>query len=143
MSKSAIDGHREALVADRVSKRFGAVVALDDVSLERRVGRVRGARRREWIRKVDAAALLQPSRRSGFRVCASERRRRRAIDAVALRRRIGYVPQDGGLLPHWRVQRNVELVLRLNGDANAAARARAALSLVGLEPEKFARSMAA
>jgi osmoprotectant transport system ATP-binding protein len=60
-----------------------------------------------------------------------------AIDSVALRRRIGYVPQDGGLLPHWRVQRNVELVLRLNGDANAAARARAALSLVGLEPEKF------
>ena len=47
------------------------------------------------------------------------------------------MPQDGGLLPHWRVQRNVELVLRLNGDANAAARARAALSLVGLDPETF------
>jgi osmoprotectant transport system ATP-binding protein len=59
------------------------------------------------------------------------------IDAVALRRRIGYVPQDGGLLPHWRVQRNVELVLRLNGDPRAADRARDALALVGLDPDKF------
>ena len=30
--------------------------------------------------------------------------------AEALRQRIGYVPQDGGLLPHWRVLRNVALV---------------------------------
>ena len=61
-----------------------------------------------------------------------------ATDAIALRRRVGYVPQDGGLLPHWRVQRNVELVLRLNGDRLAAQRARDALALVGLEPSKFA-----
>jgi osmoprotectant transport system ATP-binding protein len=56
---------------------------------------------------------------------------------VRLRRRIGYVPQDGGLLPHWRVQRNVELVLRLNGDERVAERASAALSLVGLDPARF------
>ncbi len=59
------------------------------------------------------------------------------IDPVLLRRRIGYVPQDGGLLPHWRVLRNVELVLRLNGDATATERALAALSLVGLDPSEF------
>jgi osmoprotectant transport system ATP-binding protein len=59
------------------------------------------------------------------------------LDPVALRRRIGYVPQDGGLLPHWRVQRNVELVLRLTGDSNASERARNALSLVGLDPSTF------
>lgn len=27
------------------------------------------------------------------------------LDPIALRRRIGYVPQDGGLIPHWRVER--------------------------------------
>jgi osmoprotectant transport system ATP-binding protein len=61
----------------------------------------------------------------------------RSVDPVALRRRIGYVPQDGGLLPHWRVQRNVELVLRLNDDPRAEERARAALHLVGLDPATF------
>ncbi len=61
----------------------------------------------------------------------------RSIDPVALRRRIGYVPQDGGLLPHWRVQRNVELVLRLNDDPRTEERARDALQLVGLDPATF------
>ncbi len=55
-------------------------------------------------------------------------------DPFALRRRIGYVPQDGGLLPHWRVQKNVELVPRLLGwDAmRRRERAREMLELVGL-----------
>ncbi len=64
-----------------------------------------------------------------------------ALDPIALRRSIGYVPQDGGLLPHWRVGRNVELVPRLLGwePARRAARARAMLELVGLDPERHAR----
>ena len=56
----------------------------------------------------------------------------------ALRRRIGYVPQDGGLLPHWNVQRNVELVPRLLGDTDARSAAAAALALVGLPAETYA-----
>lgn len=35
--------------------------------------------------------------------------------AADLRRSIGYVPQSGGLLPHWTVRRNTELVPRLLG----------------------------
>jgi osmoprotectant transport system ATP-binding protein len=35
-----------------------------------------------------------------------------------LRRRLGYVPQHGGLLPHWSVRRNVTLVPRLSGLAS-------------------------
>jgi osmoprotectant transport system ATP-binding protein len=57
---------------------------------------------------------------------------------VGLRRRVGYVQQDGGLLPHWTVQRNVELVPRLRGMPDAAARAEQALELVGLDPAAFA-----
>jgi osmoprotectant transport system ATP-binding protein len=55
-----------------------------------------------------------------------------------LRRRIGYVPQHGGLLPHWRVLRNVALVPTLLGDRAAHEAAESAMSLVGLEPAKFA-----
>jgi osmoprotectant transport system ATP-binding protein len=59
------------------------------------------------------------------------------VDPIALRRHIGYVPQDGGLLPHWRVERNVELVPRLLGwdEARRRQRAREMLELVGLSPE--------
>ena len=59
-------------------------------------------------------------------------------DLVALRRRIGYVPQDGGLLPHWSVGRNVELVLRLREETSGVTeRGDEALRLVGLDPSTF------
>lgn len=61
----------------------------------------------------------------------------REYPAPALRRRIGYVPQHGGLLPHWRVLRNVALVpdLLKQDDTNGAARR--ALDLVGLSADAF------
>jgi osmoprotectant transport system ATP-binding protein len=60
-------------------------------------------------------------------------------DPVALRRGMGYVPQEGGLIPHWTVRRNVELVPRLLGWPRGRRRARAdeALALVGLDPGVF------
>jgi osmoprotectant transport system ATP-binding protein len=65
-----------------------------------------------------------------------------AVDPIALRRRIGYVPQDGGLLPHWRVGRNVELVPGLLGwdRRRRAERSREMIELVGLDPTVHAAS---
>ncbi len=127
-----------ALATEQVTKRFGTVTALDGVSmavangacvaLVGESGSGKTTLLRTFNRLVDPDAGV-------VRVADVDVS---AVDPVQLRRRIGYVPQDGGLLPHWRVQRNVELVLRLNGDANAAARARDALQLVGLEPAQFA-----
>ncbi|WP_407318469.1 ATP-binding cassette domain-containing protein [Isoptericola halotolerans] len=56
-------------------------------------------------------------------------------DAVRLRRSIGYVLQNGGLLPHHRVIDNVTTVLRLEGVPKREARDRAAevLDVVGLD----------
>jgi len=62
----------------------------------------------------------------------------RDADPVALRRSIGYVPQQGGLLPHWTVGRNVALVPTLLGHETPEAAARAALERVGLPPAEFA-----
>jgi osmoprotectant transport system ATP-binding protein len=61
-----------------------------------------------------------------------------AQPVAELRRRIGYVPQHGGLLPHWTVLRNVALVPDLLGQADAATAASGALEQVGLSSREFA-----
>jgi osmoprotectant transport system ATP-binding protein len=60
--------------------------------------------------------------------------------ATELRRRVGYVIQEGGLFPHFDVARNVGLVPSLLGwDADRVDdRVREMLELVGLDPRSFA-----
>lgn len=62
-----------------------------------------------------------------------------ALDAVQLRRGIGYVFQRVGLFPHWTVARNVGLVPRLLGWEEDRVRARVAevLAVVGLPVAAF------
>ena len=59
------------------------------------------------------------------------------LDPVELRRHMGYVQQEGGLLPHWTALRNAALVPWLLGQEDIEARAAAALARVGLDPERF------
>jgi len=61
-------------------------------------------------------------------------------DPVELRRRIGYVQQEAGLLPHWTVLDNVELVPRLLGWSREQRRERAReiLDTVRLDPDQHA-----
>ena len=63
------------------------------------------------------------------------------LDPVKLRRSIGYVIQDVGLLPHRTVEANTATVPRLLGWDRAAIKARVAevLELVGLPPATYAR----
>jgi osmoprotectant transport system ATP-binding protein len=60
-------------------------------------------------------------------------------DPIALRRSIGYVIQEGGLMPHLTVLDNVALAARVQGrpvrEQHALARSR--LELVGLAPVRF------
>jgi osmoprotectant transport system ATP-binding protein len=60
-------------------------------------------------------------------------------EPVQLRRKIGYVMQDGGLFPHMSIAENVGIVPRLEGGEPTAIRERAGelLAMVGLEPAKF------
>ena len=60
-----------------------------------------------------------------------------SADPIQLRRKIGYVPQDGGLLPHWNVLRNVSLVPWLTKLPDPNGLASAALDLVGLDSKMF------
>ena len=63
------------------------------------------------------------------------------LDPVALRRRIGYVMQQGGLFPHRRIADNVAVVPRLLGWDKTRIRDRVneLLTLVGLDPDRFSR----
>jgi osmoprotectant transport system ATP-binding protein len=62
-----------------------------------------------------------------------------SIDPIRLRRHTGYVQQEGGLLPHWTVGRNVELVPALLDWPRARRRRRAEelLAMVGLDPVTY------
>lgn len=64
-----------------------------------------------------------------------------AWDPIALRRRIGYVIQEGGLFPHFTIARNVGLLPSLLSwdQARTNERVRELLNLVGLDPDRFAQ----
>ena len=64
-------------------------------------------------------------------------------EVIPLRRSIGYVIQETGLFPHFTVERNIGLVLELEGKTGAAIaeRAHVLLEMVGLDPAEFARRM--
>lgn len=61
-------------------------------------------------------------------------------DAIRLRRRTGYVIQEAGLFPHFTVAENIGIVPSLENwdQQKISARVSELLSLVGLEPAKFA-----
>lgn len=64
-------------------------------------------------------------------------------DPIGLRRRIGYVLQEGGLFPHFTVAENVGLVPELEGwgAGRKAARVKEMLELVGLAADSFSGRM--
>jgi osmoprotectant transport system ATP-binding protein len=126
------------LSAEALVKRFGSTTALDGVSVAVAAGECvalvgeSGSGKTTLLRSFNA--LVRPD--SGRVLVGS--RDTASVDVIELRRSIGYVPQDGGLLPHWRVGRNVELVLRLQGvDDDLERQANDSLRLVGLEPSVF------
>jgi osmoprotectant transport system ATP-binding protein len=126
-----------SLAARNVSHHFGSVVALDDVSIDVPAGRAvalvgeSGSGKTTLLRCFNR--LVEPERGE---VIVDEKDVR-AQPVVLLRRGIGYVQQHGGLLPHWRVLRNVGLVPTLQQMSDAPGAARHALELVGLPPDKF------
>ncbi|HEX6627569.1 MAG TPA: ATP-binding cassette domain-containing protein [Gemmatimonadaceae bacterium] len=125
------------LTARNVSHHFGDVVALDDVSLDvaadsatALVGES-GSGKTTLLRCFNR--LTEPLRGEVF---VGERNVQEQ-DVISLRRSIGYVQQHGGLIPHWRVLRNVALVPTLLKQRDVVLKAREALDLVGLPAREF------
>jgi osmoprotectant transport system ATP-binding protein len=113
---------------------------LDGLSLAIQPGEVvallgrSGAGKSTILRLVNR--MLLPTRGSVF-VDAQDTR---SWDPILLRRRIGYVLQEGGLFPHLSVADNVAVVPRLEGwlPEDVETRVQEMLTLVGLPPDRYA-----
>ena len=123
------------------SKTYGGVVALADFSAVVPSGTITvlmglsGSGKTTAVRMVNK--MIIPSSGSvlidGVDVASQ--------NAVALRRSIGYVMQDVGLLPHKTVLDNVVLIASIAGQTREVAQrnAREMLTLVGIDPASFDR----
>ncbi|HEY9480539.1 MAG TPA: ABC transporter ATP-binding protein [Gemmatimonadaceae bacterium] len=126
-----------SLSLEHVSKSYGTVRALDDVTISMHGGEClalvgeSGSGKTTLLRCINR--LVEPDEGS-VRI---DGRDASSLDVIELRRSIGYVPQEGGLLPHWRVRRNVGLVPWLLGSREEARLADDALDMVGLPTSLF------
>lgn len=126
---------------DRVSKKYGDTVALTDFSLTAPTAKITvlmglsGSGKTTIIRMVNKMVTPTTGAVSIDGIDVAD------LDAVKLRRTIGYVMQDVGLLPHKTVLDNVLLIARIAGQDAAPARRNATemLALVGIDEQFFAR----
>ena len=124
---------------DQVGKSFGAVTAVDDVSLT--------IARSELVVLIGASGSGKSTLLKIINRLVEHDRGRvlflgaeiRSFKPEHLRRRMGYAIQSIGLFPHWTVARNVATVPELLGwpAARIAARVDELLTLLGLDPAGY------
>jgi osmoprotectant transport system ATP-binding protein len=122
-----------------VSKRLGARAVLEAVSFLVERGETlvllgsSGSGKTTTLRMINR--LVEPDEGE----VEVDGREVRVWDPIRLRRQTGYVIQDVGLLPHWSVLENVELVPKLEKwpRERRRSRSRELLALVGLPPDEF------
>lgn len=126
-----------SLEARQLHQTYGVTTALADVSLHVPAGQVVALVGQSGSGKTTLLRSFNRMVEPGSGTVLVDGRDVRAVPVTTLRRQLGYVPQNGGLLPHWDIRRNTALVPVLQGRADALARADAALDLVGLSPATF------
>jgi osmoprotectant transport system ATP-binding protein len=131
-----------AIRLEKVSKRYpDGTVAVSDLDLEIPSGELvcligpSGCGKTTTMKMINR--LVEPT--SGKIVI--DDRDVTTVDAVELRRHIGYVIQQVGLFAHQTIEANVATVPRLLGmdRARTRTRVRELLDLVGLDPDTYAR----
>jgi osmoprotectant transport system ATP-binding protein len=129
----------DAIVLEHVTKRHGAVAAVDDVSFAVAPGEFFVLIGESGSGKTTTLHLLNRlSEPSEGRVLV-DGEDVLSGDPVALRRRIGFVFQEVGLFPHLTVAENVAITPKLLGwrEADIAARVTELLELVRLDPKTY------
>jgi len=125
-------GARPSARLEAVTRRFGDVLAVDDLSLEVRRGEVlglvgpNGAGKTTTVRIL--TGLLEPT--AGRVEIAGQDV---SADPLAARRHLGYVPDGAPLYPNLSPRQHLMLVGRLHGDDDARTEAEAVRLLEHLE----------
>ncbi len=138
MRAQVLPTHVPALSAKDVVKGFGSVPVLDHVSLSVERGEIVALVGESGAGKTTLLRLFNRMVSADGGEVSVGGRNVHTLNPVQLRRSIGYVQQEGGLIPHWTVLRNTALVPRLRKMASPDDLASKALQLVGLPPEEFA-----
>ena len=107
-----------------VTKSFGSLRAVDDVSLDIAEGEFVAIVGGSGSGKTTLLRLANRLIEADGGTITVEGEDVQNVDPVALRRRIGYVFQSGGLFPHLSVADNVGITPRLLGEPGAAIAAR-------------------
>ena len=128
---------------DRVVKRYGTALAVNQLSLEIKSGETvilvgpSGCGKTTSLKMINR--LIEPTEGT----ISIDDRDTRTYDVNDLRRSIGYVIQQVGLFPHQTVADNIATVPRLLGWSKQRTRARVGelLDLIGLPAADYARRL--
>ncbi len=123
----------------RVSKRYGDAWAVRDVTMTIARGELVAVLGESGSGKTTLLRMINRLTDADEGIVQLDGRDVRGEDPVALRRTIGYVIQQVGLLPHLTVAANVAMVPRLLRWSADQIRARVdeLLALVGLPPQTY------
>lgn len=138
---TASDGDTLAIEFDRASFRLSGRLLLQDLVLSVRDGETLVLLGRSGSGKTTTLKLINRLLLPTSGNVRVKGRQTAEWDPIELRRNIGYVIQDGGLFPHFTVERNIALVPRIENwpSARVEARVRELLSTVGLNQDLLAR----
>ncbi len=130
-----------AFALERVCKRYGSFVALDEVSLDFASGSTTALIGTSGAGKSTVLRVLLGLDWPDSGVVRVAGQVLQHADVLALRRRVGYVIQDGGLFPHLTVQGNLALLPRYLGWSSEQIHARAIelAELTHLSPDLLER----
>ena len=133
------DGHAPAISTDRLSKRYGQTVALDQLTLNVQPGEVYGYLGPNGAGKTTTIRLLLGLHRpSGGRAALF------GLDAwsdpVEAHRRVAYVAGEPYLWPSLTASETLEFLGRIHGYADAGYR-RALMDRFALDPDKKLRAL--
>ena len=126
---------KPAISYQHVTKRFGPLKAVDEVSLDIAEGEFLAIVGGSGSGKTTLLRLANRLIEADGGTITVEGEDVQSVDPVALRRRIGYVFQSGGLFPHLSVADNVGITPRLLGEpaSDIATRVDELLELVQLD----------